>query len=334
MAGIPAFLFLLTLAAGPVGAQLPMDRSCTPREMTFRPIMINPSAPESSTATTTTQEATSTPSQGDHRRLEETFDRGGCGQGRVNPPLNSVNSSSSTGQANAVDAIRVQINQSTSTQPAANAAIKNTKEQVQGPTFFSFISRLFNSIANLVKLAIVAPLSIISNVIEGIVSGIGAIFTGDIVHALTWPFKTVINAAWNTVAMAANAASIALDPFWHLGRPQDPAADVYMVGLGPRIRTVVAGGPLGAANLLFGQKEETDYFVFSSAFIQTREHRSYEETEGNRDVLAHEFGHTQQAQNSFMVDLAVRRGITDPEGVEREADEIGEEIEDDIWIYR
>lgn len=214
--------------------------------------------------------------------------------------------------------------QSSSKKAAIPAAPKAAVQEagVGDKVLFGF-GRFLNMPLNVFKTLLFGSLSIISNIIEGIVSGVTAPFRGDVVDALTWPFKLGLNAGWNSLTMAVNAANVALDPLWQFVPLGDPAADVYLVGDGPRLRTWVQGGPLSHAPVRIAPNARA--FVFSSAFIQGRDWASIQDSY----IKSHEFGHTLQVQQSFLVDLAVRRGVTEPDKVENEATAIGNKLK--VW---
>ncbi len=201
--------------------------------------------------------------------------------------------------------------------PSVQAPVAKSSPGAGEKILFS-LGRFLNMPLNLFKTLFFGSLSLVSNVIEGIWSGITAPWRGDILDAFTWPLKAGLNAAWNAVAMALNATNVAVDPLWQFVPIGDPPAEAHLVGAGPRLRTLVRGGPLGHASKIF---EGSSNFVFSSAFIQSKSWVNPQ--------LAHEFGHTLQAQQSFLVDLAIRRGITNPIGVETEAERIGKTLS--IW---
>lgn len=188
-----------------------------------------------------------------------------------------------------------------------------------------FVGGILNALLNLFKLALFAPLSIISNIAEGIISGISAIAKGDILGAITWPAKVALNAAWNTFMAGANAINIASDPLWRMMKPKgDEDIAVDLVGAGDRIRTQVTGGPWSYLHKIC-QKDAVAY-VLSSAFIQSHKR------DLGTTILSHEIGHTLQIQDSYLADMAVRRTIQGKEGsVEKEADALGHQIQDSVW---
>ncbi|MEK6543119.1 MAG: hypothetical protein AABZ44_01610, partial [Elusimicrobiota bacterium] len=199
-----------------------------------------------------------------------------------------------------------------------------------------------DTIFNLFKLAVYGALSIASNVIEGLIDGYKDTPNHGITHLFAVPIKTALNAVWNTFNLGVQAINIASDGvIWQWAKPSSPAAQVHLIGSGPRLRTAVLGGFMTSLRSPApAPKDDTNKddtkemghtygaYAISSAFINVRKH-----TSSDKKLLAHEISHTRQTQNSYLIDLFVQRmNKKTATGVELQADELGTKIEDSVWL--
>ncbi|MBI2070332.1 MAG: hypothetical protein HYT79_06980 [Elusimicrobia bacterium] len=197
---------------------------------------------------------------------------------------------------------------------------------------------LANAYWNWGKLAIAAPVVLAASSGEIYYDGVQAALRGDYWTSVITPVKLLMNAWATSVDLFLSWTSVAIDPLWQWISPESNRVHVALMGSGARVRLGLGGGylvqlpspvpseynvskPTGNAYTAYTASAATIHFD-SAGWMQ------------NEYLRAHEFGHTMQINKSFVVDAFWRRfNKNSAVDMEDEADEIGEEYRETIWLF-